>query len=186
LCLGANVALFSIVRSVLLNPLPYADPGRLVRLYENVTVGGLNIPDCSTAGGRYTEWKEHNQTLADMAIAGWTDYNLSSTADQLPEVVRGGNLSWNMLPLLGVRPALGRNFTADDDKPAANPTVLLSWGLWKRRFGGDLAIVNKTILLDAVPHTVTILDEHQSTPLETLLVGLEGLNSYKNVYTPKI
>ena len=152
--IGANVALFAIVRSVLLNPLPYADPGHLVRLYENVSVGGLNVPDCSSAGGMFREWKEHNQTLADIAIAGWTDYNLSSTGKELPEVVHGGNLSWNMLPLLGVRPALGRNFTQDDDKPSANPTVLLSWGLWKRRFGGDPAIVNKTILLDAVPHTV--------------------------------
>jgi putative ABC transport system permease protein len=152
--IGANVALFAIVRSVLLNPLPYADPDRLVRLYERISVGGLNIPDGATAGGMYTEWKEHNQTLADMAIAGSTDYNLSSAGKQLPEVVHGGNLSWNMLPLLGVRPVLGRNFTADDDKPSANPTVLLSWGLWKRRFGGDPAVVNTTILLDAVPHTV--------------------------------
>jgi predicted permease len=59
-----------------------------------------------------------------------------------------------MLSLLGVPPALGRNFTADDDKPSADPIVLLSWGLWKRRFGGESGILNKTILLDAVPHTV--------------------------------
>lgn len=152
--IGANVALFAIVRSVLLHPLPYADSGRLVRLYENVSVGGLNAPYGDSAGGTYAEWKQHNQTLADMAIAASTDYNLSSTGEQLPEVVHGGNFSWNMLPLLGVQPALGRGFTADDDKPSANPTVLLSWGLWKRRFGGDPAILNKTILLDAVPHTV--------------------------------
>ncbi len=152
--IGANVALFAIVRSVLLNPLPYVDPDRLVRLYENVSVGGLNVPDGDSAGGMYAEWKEHNRTLADMAITGGTDYNLSSAGEQLPEVVHGGNFSWNLLPLLGVRPALGRSFTADDDKPSANPTVLLSWGLWKRRFGGDPAIVNKSILLDSVPHTV--------------------------------
>jgi hypothetical protein len=101
----------------------------------------------------YAEWKEHHQTLADMAITGLTDYNLSS-AGELPEVVHAGNFSWNMLSLLGVRPALGRGFTEDDDKPSSDPTVLLSWRLWKRRFGGDPAIVNKTILLDAVPHTV--------------------------------
>lgn len=152
--IGANVALFAIVRSVLLNPLPYSDPDRLLRLYENVSVGGLNVPDCTSAGGMYSEWKEHNQTLADMAIAGSTDYSIASAGGQLPEVVHAGNFSWNLLPLLGVRPALGRGFTADDDTPSANPTVLLSWGLWKRRFGGDPAIVNKTILLDAVPHTV--------------------------------
>ena len=163
--IGANVALFAIVRSVLLNPLPYADPVRLVRLYENVSVGGLNVPDCATAGGMYTEWKEHNQTLADMAIAGSMDYNLSSAGNQLPEVVHAGNLSWNMLPMLGVRPALGRNFTADDDKPSASPTVMLSWGLWKRRFGGDPAVVNKTILLDAVPHTVIgVMPPNSSLP----------------------
>ena len=163
--IGANVALFAIVRSVLLNPLPYTDPDRLVRLYENVSVGGLNVPDCASAGGMYTEWKRHNQALADMAIAGWTDYNLSSAGNQLPEVVHGGNLSWNMLPLLGVRPALGRNFTEDDDKPTANSTVLLSWGLWKRRFGGDPAIVTKTILLDAVPHTVIgVMPPNSSLP----------------------
>lgn len=152
--IGANVALFAIVRSVLLNPLPYANPSRLMRLYENVSVGGQNQPYGNNAAGMYAEWKEHNHTLADVAIAGSTDYNLSSAGNQLPEVVHAGNFSWNMLPLLGVQPALGRNFTADDDKPSANPTVLLSWGLWKRRFGGDPAIVNKTILLDAVPHTV--------------------------------
>ncbi len=150
---GANIALFAIVRSVLLNPLPYADSGHLVRLYENISVGGLNAPYGASAAGMYAEWKEHNQTLADMAIAGSTDYNLSS-AGEPPEVVHAGNFSWNMLSLLGVPPALGRNFTADDDKPSADPTVLLSWGLWKRRFGGESAILNKTILLDAVPHTV--------------------------------
>ena len=152
--ISANVALFAIVRSVLLNPLPYADPSRLVRLYEHVSVGGVNSPYSNSAAGIYAEWKQHNQTLSDIAIAGSTNYNLSSAGEQLPEVVHAGNLSWNTLPLLGVRPAFGRNFTADDDKPGANPTVLLSWGLWKRRFGGDPAIVYKTILLDAVPHTV--------------------------------
>src|SRR5262249_48095532 len=82
---GANVALFSIVRPVLLNPLAYSEPDRLVRLYENVAVGGLNIPDCASAGGMFTEWREHNRTLADVGLAGWTDYNLSSGGNQLPE-----------------------------------------------------------------------------------------------------
>jgi predicted permease len=152
--IGVTVALFAVVRSVLLNPLPYADSSHLVRLYENISVGGQNFPYGPSTGGIYAEWKEHNKTLSDIAIAGTTDYNLSSAGEQLPEVVHAGNFSWNMLSMLGVQPALGRSFTADDDEPSANPTVLLSWGLWKRRFGGDPAIVNNTILLDAVPHTV--------------------------------
>lgn len=151
---GANTALFAIVHSVLLNPLPYTDPGHLVRLYESVSVGGVNAPNAANAGGMYAEWKQSNQTLAGIAITGVTDSSLSSAGGQLPEAVHAGNFSWNLLPLLGVRPALGRGFTADDDKQSANPTVLLSWGLWKRRFGGDPTIINKTILLDAVPHTV--------------------------------
>jgi predicted permease len=152
--IGANVALFAIVKSVLLNPLPYANPSRLVRLYEHVAAGGQDSLYTTSAPGVYAEWKEYNRTLSDIAIAGSTDYDLSSAGGQLPEVVRAASLSWNMLTLLGVHAALGRNFTADDDKPSANPTVLLSWGLWQRRFGGDPAIVNKTIVLDAVPHTV--------------------------------
>jgi putative ABC transport system permease protein len=72
----------------------------------------------------------------------------------LPEGVRAASFSWNVLPTLGVQPALGRNFTANDDQPSANPTVLLSWGLWKRRFGGNPSIVNQTILLNAKPYTV--------------------------------
>jgi putative ABC transport system permease protein len=68
--------------------------------------------------------------------------------------VRAATFSWNLLPTLGVQPALGRNFTADEDKPSANPTVLLSWGLWKRRFGSNPSIVNQTVLLDDKPYTV--------------------------------
>jgi putative ABC transport system permease protein len=176
---GANVALFAIVRSVLLNPLPYADSGHLVRLYENISVGGLNAPYGASAGGMYTEWKEHNRTLADMAIVGSTDYNLSS-AGELPEVVHAGNFSWNMLPLLGVRPSLGRGFTADDDKPSSDPTVLLSWGLWKQRFGGDRGIVNKTILLDAVPHTVIGV-----MPASFFFLGASNVQLWTPIYQAK-
>ncbi len=177
---GANVALFAIVRSVLLNPLPYADPAHLVRLYENISVGGAKVPYGPTAGGMYAEWKEHNHTLADLAIVGTTDYNLSSAGEQLPEVIHAGNFSWNTLPLLGVQPALGRGFTADDDKPSANPTVLLSWGLWKRRFGGDPGIVNKTVLLDAVPHTVIGV-----MPASFSLLGASRLQLWTPIYQAK-
>jgi len=178
--IGATVALFAIVRSVLLNPLPYADSSRLVQLYENISVGGQEIPYGPSAAGTYAEWKQHNQTLADMSILGWTDYNVSSAGEQLPEVVHGGSFSWNMLSLLGVRPALGRDFTAADDKPSANPTVLLSWGLWKRRFGGDPAIVNKTVLLDAVPHTIIGV-----LPASFSLVGTGNPQLWTPIYQAK-
>jgi putative ABC transport system permease protein len=150
--IGANVALFTMVRSVLLKPLPFADPDRLVRLYESGADG--NFPFNQNAGGVFAEWKKQSRSFVDLAICGYAGYNLSGSGEQLPESVRAATFSWNLLPTLGVQPALGRNFTADDDKPSANPTVLLSWGLWKRRFAGNPSILNQTILLDDKPYTV--------------------------------
>lgn len=149
---GANVALFAIVRSVLLKPLPYADPSRLVRLYESSADAKFTFND--SAPGVFAEWKKLNHTLSDLAICGNGGYNLSGSGGQLPENVRAASFSSNVLPTLGVQPALGRNFTATDDQPSANPTVILSWGLWKRRFGGDPRILNQTIRLDTKPYTV--------------------------------
>lgn len=150
--IGANVALFTIVRSVLLKPLPFNDPGRLMRFYEYSSDD--KFPYNDSAGGVFAEWKKQSRSFSGMAISGYAGYNLSGAGEQLPEGVRAASFSWDLLPMLGVQPALGRSFTADDDRPSANPTVLLSWGLWKRRFGGDPAIVNRTILLDAKPYTV--------------------------------
>jgi putative ABC transport system permease protein len=149
--IGANVAMFAIVRSVLLKPLPFKDPERLVRLYEHT---GDNFPFNQNAGGVFAEWKKQSKSFSDLALTGYAGYNLSGSGGQLPEGVRAGTFSSNFLPMLGVQPALGRGFTADEDKPSANPTVLLSWGLWKRRFGGNPSILNQTVLLDAKPYTV--------------------------------
>jgi putative ABC transport system permease protein len=150
--IGANVALFTIVHAVLLKPLPFRDPDRLVRLYEQTADG--KSPYNISAPGVFAEWKKQSKTFSELAISSYAGYSLSGQGEQLPETVRAATFSWNMLPTLGVEPALGRNFTAEDDRPGANPTVLLSWGLWKRRFGGDAGIVNQTILLDAKPYTV--------------------------------
>jgi predicted permease len=150
--IGANVALFTIVRSVLVKPLPFQDPGRLVRLYEQSPDG--KYPWNDGAAGVFAEWKRLNSSFTDIALCGYAGYNLSGSGQQLPESVRAATFSWNMLPTLGVEPVLGRNFSPDEDKPSANPTVLLSWGLWKRRFGGNPSIVNQDILLDDRPYTV--------------------------------
>ena len=150
--IGANVVLFTLVRSVLLKPLPFKDPDRLVRLYEYSSDG--SFPFNSNAGGIYAEWRKQSRSFAALAITGYAGYNLSGSGDQMPENVRAGVFSSTFLPMLGVQPVLGRNFTQEEDRPSANPTVLLSWGLWKRRFAGDPAIVNQTVLLDARPYTV--------------------------------
>ena len=82
------------------------------------------------------------------------DFGLSGSGGQLPERLHGARPLWNLFSTLGVHPALGRDFTAADDTPAANATVILSWSLFKRRFGSNPAILNQTIRLDARPYTV--------------------------------
>lgn len=152
--IGANVALFTVVRGVLLKPLPFDDPDRLVMLYE----AGLHENDTAgsnpVAGGMYAEWKNQNRSYNSLGLAKGIRVGLSGSVGQLPEKLNSALFSWDMLRTLGVQPALGRDFTQGDDNPAANGTVLLSWGLWKRRYGGDPAILNQTIILDAKPFIV--------------------------------
>jgi predicted permease len=152
--IGANIALFTVVRGVLLRPLPFQDPDRLVMLYE----WGLHENDAegynTVSGGMYAEWKKQNQSFSSLALARASRVGLSGSGGQLPEKLNSAEFSWDLLRTLGVQPALGRDFAQADDSPAASATVLLSWGLWKRRFGGDPATLNQTIYLDAQPYTV--------------------------------
>jgi len=150
--IGANVALFTLVRSVLLRPLPFAEQSRLVRIFEAQSDGSYQ--DNIVAGGSFAIWKEHARSFTDLSIMDEMSYNLAGAGSQLPEVVRAETASWNLFPLLGVRPAVGRFFTAADDQPGANATVVLTWGLWKRRFGSDPGIVGKNILVDDKSYTV--------------------------------
>ena len=152
--IGANVALFTVVRGVLLKPLPFQDPNRLVMLYEEALHEDDSTGSNMVSGGMYAEWKKQNRSYSSLALAQGIRVGLSGSGGKLPEKLNSALFSWDMLRTLGVQPALGRDFTEADDSPAANGTVLLSWGLWKRRFGGDPAILNQTIDLDAMPYTV--------------------------------
>jgi predicted permease len=149
--IGANVALFTIVRGVLLKPLPFKDSKRLMMLYES----RLKSDDHNVvAGGVYAAWKEQNHSFSNLALVGGSGYALSGSGGQLPEKLNGAPVSWNLLSTLGVKPALGRDFTAADDTPSANFTVILSWSLWQRRFGANRGILNQTVYIDAKPYTV--------------------------------
>jgi putative ABC transport system permease protein len=167
--IGANVALFTVVRSVLLKPLPFNDPNRLVMLYEHSNDGEFAYN--AVAGGVFAEWQKQNRSFSDLAMFGEEDFNLSAAGGQLPEKLRGVNCTWNLLSTLGVRPALGRDFTAADDQHAANGTALISWSLWKRRFGGDPALLNQSIHLNGRSYTVIgILPEWFAYPEASMQV----------------
>ncbi len=150
--IGATVALFTVVHSVLLKPLPLPGAARLVNAYEADTI--LKFQGNPVAGGTFQSWQQGNRSFEQMAIITDDEYNLSSSNGQLPERIQAEISSWGALPLLGVKPAYGRLFTASDDRWGAPETTVLTWGFWKRRYGGDPSIVGKIILLDAKPFTV--------------------------------
>jgi predicted permease len=150
--IGATAALFTVVHSVLLKPLPLPDDNRLVMAYEADSI--LKFTGNVVAGGTYQIWRDQNRSFEQIAVASEDEYNLSAIGGQLPERVEAQVSTWQALPILGVKPAYGRFFTADDDKYGAGETTVLTWGFWKRRFGGDPAILGRTILLDAKPFTV--------------------------------
>jgi predicted permease len=186
--IGATTALFTVVRSVILEPLPFKEPARLLHLYEYFDDAFLYN---ASAGGVFAEWKKQSTQFSELAIYSYrTEYNLSGSGGQLPEKVRGAECSWNLFATLGVEPAFGRKFTAADDQPSANATVVLSWGLWKRRFGGETSILGQTIRLDAKAYTVIGImpawfayPEHSTqlwTPIyhEEPAVGMQALDSH--------
>ncbi|HEX3470088.1 MAG TPA: ABC transporter permease, partial [Silvibacterium sp.] len=153
--IGANTGLFTVVQSVLLKPLPYKDPNRLVVPCEAMENRVCDDTRGGDAAGSFAEWRKASKSFEQMALSQqWTSYNVSAEGGLLPERVPAGLVSWNMFSTLGVQPALGRDFTADDDRQGANGTVILSWKFWQRRFGGDPSLVGKEIFLDAKPYTV--------------------------------
>jgi putative ABC transport system permease protein len=153
--IGANVALFTVVRSVLLKPLPFRDPDRLVLVYEYEPDRPHHTPWLPVDAGSFWDWQRATQAVAQMAmVSPFQGYIVSSEPGKLPEQVDAAWCTGNFLSLLGVQPALGRGFTADDDRPGATATAVLSASFWKRRYGADPAIVGKTIMLDAKPYTI--------------------------------
>ncbi|HET7288559.1 MAG TPA: ABC transporter permease, partial [Pyrinomonadaceae bacterium] len=136
--------------AVLLRPLPFRDPDQLVIVWEDATFAGF--PRNTPAPANYVDWKTQNQSFADMAASHETSFNL--TGDGEPERVAAYSVSSNFFPLFGVQPLLGRNFSADEDRPGANKVAVLSYSLWQSRYGGDQQILNRDIQLNGEKHTV--------------------------------
>jgi putative ABC transport system permease protein len=148
--IGANTAIFSVVNAVLLRPLPFRDPDNLVIVWEDATFAGF--PRNTPAPANYVDWKTQNQSFADMAASHESSFNL--TGDGEPERVAAYSVNYNFFPLFGVQPLLGRNFSAEEDRPGANKVAVLSYSLWQSRYGGDRQIINRDIQLNGEKHTV--------------------------------
>ena len=148
--IGANTAIFSLVSAVLVRPLKYRDAERLVMVWETPPVPGM--PRDDPADASFADWKAQNRVFEDMAAVDQRTYDL--TGDGEPEKLFGFAVSANFFPLLGATPELGRAFTTEEDRPGAGRVVVISHGLWQRRFGGERSAVGGTLLLDGEKYTV--------------------------------
>ena len=146
--IGANTAIFSVVNATLLQPLPYADPDKLVRLSED----SPNVPQMSISYPNFLDWRAQNKIFSGIAALQFRSLNLTGTGE--PERLAGRAVSAELFDVLGVKPALGRSFGTAEDQPGANPVCMISYGLWQRRFGSDPTLVNKQINLSGASYTV--------------------------------
>jgi putative ABC transport system permease protein len=148
--IGANTAIFSVVNGVLLRSFPYADAERLVLVWEKKQ-GGRTDQNVINLGN-FSDWREQNQVFTDMAMFFDRSFNL--TSDGEPEELSGQYASTNLFSVLGTNPILGRTFVNDDGREGQPRVVVISYGLWQRRFGGDSNIVGRQITLNEQPNTI--------------------------------
>src|SRR4051812_41245415 len=147
--IGANTAIFSAVDAVLIRALPYADADRVVMVWEDAHEAGF--PRNTPAPGSYTDWARLNQSFAGIAATRGASANL--TGDGTPEQILGRAVTANFFSVLGVRPAIGRAFTDEEDRTSAQ-VVVISHGLWQRRYGGDPSIVGRPLLMNGNRYAV--------------------------------
>src|SRR5574341_410050 len=141
--IGANTAMFSVVNAVMLRPLPFHEADRLAILWTDDPKRGLH--EQVTSYTTFTDWRGQSQSFADMAI--FSGNPLTLTGGEEPERVKGEFVSANLFPLLGVQPALGRTFSQEDEQRGER-VVVLSHGLWQRRFSGSPEAIGKTLTID--------------------------------------
>ena len=146
--IGANTTIFSVVNGVLLNPLPYPDSSRLVILFHNKP----NFTRGSISYLNFLDWQRDNRCFDAMVAYRWGNATLTGSGE--PENLTGQMVSAGFFEMLGVTPMLGRTFTADEDRLGANPTVMISEGLWKRKFASNPRILGQAIVLDGRPRTI--------------------------------
>ena len=147
--IGANTAMFSVVYTVLLRPLAYPHPDRLVFIQESSLRHGGSTP---TSPGTYADWRDQQHSFA--AIAAAEAWGASLTGTGRPEDIRGLRITASLLPVLEAAPILGRGFVPEDEQEKAGPVVLLSYGLWQRRFGGDASIIGRSLTLNGAGYRV--------------------------------
>jgi len=148
--IGANTAIFSVVNAVLLRPLPFENPDQLVMIWQTNPQKGIFQDLVSPTN--LNDWQQQSHTLRQIAAFNPRGFSLTGTGE--PEQLPGTFVSVDLFPMLGANPLLGRNFLPDEGRPGANRSVIISFALWQRRFGGDPNLLGKTLTLNGAIYTV--------------------------------
>ena len=148
--IGANTAIFSVIHAVLLSPLPYNDPDRIVLVLESNPARGF--PQFSVSPPNYMDWKKDSTSFEQIASIARGDFNYTGGAE--PERISGARVASSFFAVMGATPAMGRTFLPEDDVMGKAGVVVLSYGLWTRRFGSDPQVVGKSLTLDGQSYRV--------------------------------
>src|ERR1700742_3433238 len=148
--IGANTAIFSVVNAVLLRPLPYREPGKLVRIYTEFPTMDLrkfwmSVPEFMDIQKQAQSWE---------SVGAWASQGVNLTASSEPTRVTAAAITRGLIYTLGVQPALGRSFTEEEDRQGGPRTALIADGLWRSAFGADKDIIGKEIQINAQPYTI--------------------------------
>src|SRR5579864_7963473 len=147
--IGANTAIFSVVNTVLLQPLPYPEPDRIMRVERSFPQG----KGSSSSIPKFMAWRKNNQVFEALTIYDFSGPGLNLGAGDRPEQVKGIHVSGDYFRVFGVVPALGRTFLAQEDLPGGAKAAVVSNDLWKTRLGGDPSLVGKPLILGGDPYT---------------------------------
>jgi len=172
--IGANTAMFSVINAVLLRPLAYREPDRLVWMNET----GSEVANRWLSYPNFVDWRARNTSFEAMStLRGWS---MTMTGGDRPLDLNARMVAADYFKVMGVAPLMGRSFSADDDRPGANPVTILSHGFWQSQFAGDKDIVGKTITLDDLAYTVIgVMPQsfaHQGPPPLWLPIGPQNWN----------
>src|SRR5882672_9896323 len=149
--IGANTAIFSVVQNVLLRPLPYPEPDKLVEIWNTYPP---QVPRGELSPGDYADWKQQNQSFSEMGAYVRISQGFNLTGEGEPQRVLASYASAGLLPMLGAHVVAGRSFVPEEDRAGSAPVVILGHRLWQRRFGGDPSVVGRMIALDNQRYTV--------------------------------
>jgi putative ABC transport system permease protein len=150
--IGPNTAIFTVINAVMLRPLPYPNPERLVALYERNVIS--ENPYNVVSPANLADWRKQAQSFEQIAAYRYDGANLSGDTASVPERIKIALCTYNLFDILGINPARGRNFSSEDDLPGATPVVIISDGLWQSRYGASADIIGKQVRLDQMTYTV--------------------------------